>query len=310
MYVHVDSSKAIGPNGNSYIVNLSTPLRNVTQVDLVSVNVPNTLFNYTTGNIVYNSIQYSLPPGFYTPDDLAKTVKIVTGLGVSYITSENMYVLSSPSQFTVSVTGDLVVLLGNIYGTSTTSVGTAYPYGTQILKSTQMALDNTVRTLFLDVTELRTNDVVDSTIAGNTVARTFAAVPLDVSHGSTKTFKETTDYSWSVTFDTPIPTISRFTVNWTDSSGKIVSFNGSEQNSFVLRVHCKSRAPDPPEPEPIEELVSRKITRAIQDAIPPPKPKNYKKYWVSIAVLIILGFVLYRVTRPSTPQTSSYTNRT
>ena len=41
---------ALYPSGNSYVLHLTTPIKNIERVDLVSARVPNTLYNLTNGS--------------------------------------------------------------------------------------------------------------------------------------------------------------------------------------------------------------------------------------------------------------------
>ena len=77
-YVMADSKDRdtnLYPNGNDYYVHLSTPIKNVSRVDLVSARVPNTMYNFTNNlgeeNILINDSSVYLPDGFYTAQGLA-----------------------------------------------------------------------------------------------------------------------------------------------------------------------------------------------------------------------------------------------
>jgi hypothetical protein len=66
------------PNGNVYSLDLLTPLKNITKVELMSARVPNTIYNITNGSGAFSFTSaslndtISLPPGFWSdPDDLA-----------------------------------------------------------------------------------------------------------------------------------------------------------------------------------------------------------------------------------------------
>lgn len=140
---------------------------------------------------------------------------------------------------------------------------------------------------FLDILELRTNKMVDTTLTGNTVARSFAVLPIGTS------FHEHSHYSYSIAFETPLPWLSKLTPRAIDSSGASSVFTGT----FILRVRSEPSAPEPPPPEPLEDIVERKIQRAIQDALPPPKKQSYKVHlYVALAVLVT-AFIFWRFVR-------------
>ena len=74
--VYADSNQrdtSLFPSGNSYTLHLTRPIKNVTRVDLVSVVVPNTVYNLTgTSNVlrVSGTSNIWLNPGFYTATSL------------------------------------------------------------------------------------------------------------------------------------------------------------------------------------------------------------------------------------------------
>lgn len=138
---------------------------------------------------------------------------------------------------------------------------------------------------FLDILELRTNKVVDTTLTGNTMARSFAILPVG------NTFHEHSHYSYSIQFETSIPWLSKLTPTIIDSNGGSSPFTGT----FILRVHSLQSAPEPPPPEPIVDVIERKIQRAIQDALPPPKKKTYKIHLYVALTALIVGFIFWRM---------------
>ena len=67
--------------------------------------------------------------------------------------------------------------------------------------------------------------------------RSFGLIPMDVSSGIIKRFKKTSDFDFSIEYPRPIEKLSRLTVRWVDKNGKVVNFNGLEDNSFLLRCY-------------------------------------------------------------------------
>ena len=290
MYVFADSSNrdiSLYPNGSNYILHLTTPVKNVTRVELVAAKVPNTMYNYTSGTLTVNSVPYNLQPGFYTACSLAKVLSNKIGINVEFMSDQGKFIFSSNSPITLQATGDFVTLLGIVSGNS------------NVIQSSTIADLSMNEFVFLDIEELRNRSVVDSkkivgnSYEGSTIATSFAMIPLDVPLGDVKTFKETSDYKMSIPFNTPISKISRLTIRWLDKNGKQLSFNGFDTNSFLLRVHCLP----PPEPEPESretefEVLARKIERAIADATPPPKPEK-NRFWIYILVAILSAAIAY-----------------
>jgi hypothetical protein len=284
-YIYVDSrirDSNVFPFGNAYSVYLTNPLKNISQIDLVSAKIPNSIYNLNLGSNVLNfggTSNLSLAPGFYSAsslaNDLISTGRFPTGLSVYYSTSEGKYIFYSASSFTMNVTtGEMATMLGMprgvvqtaslisgtdlVYGTNTTLTGKYY------LKSSNVSDFTTNEILFLDIEELRNQKLnLGSKITGNTFVNTqashaFGPVTLDVISGSIKTFKENNDYNISVKYPQVISKLARLTVTWRDINGNVVNFNGTENNSFILRV---TRTDVPPNadrgvglPKPVEWL--------------------------------------------------------
>lgn len=298
-YLYADSNNRdmlLYPNGNSYTLHLTRPLKNVSSVDLISAKIQNSVYNLQNGTNSFqiNSIQFSIPAGFYTPDNIASYISSISGLCVTYLSSEGLFNFTWTNAFTLSVSNaQLQKLLG--VSTATASIDSTGMYS---VKSTNIVDFSTNEFIFLDIDELRNQYVIDSKkIIGNsfdgaTIATSFSMIPMDVPYMTVKTFKETTDYKISVKFDQPIPSISRLTVRWLDRNGSVINFNGVNNNSFLLRVHCQPSAPPEPPKETEYEILARKLERAIQDAIPPPKPEK-KKPWLIPLIVTLVGIIIY-----------------
>jgi hypothetical protein len=304
-YVYVDSAnRPQGQSGNNYTMSLTRPLKNITQVDLVSANIPKTYYNITNGTFVINSITITLPDGFYTPQGISVYLNsLLTGISVDYLENEGKFLFGSAAEFTMSVPVNLQSILGISGGSSIPTYGvytTLYnsPY---ILLSSNAVNINIYDYVYLDIQELRNNSVIGTnkqsttggTYTGGTIARTFAGIPMDIQYSNKKTFGEGTDFKISIYFEHPIPSIDKLTTVWTDGNGQTISFNGVEQNSYVLRVHTLDYV-EPQEPkESDEEILLRKIQRAIEDSIPPPKPETGPKRILLVGIIIGLLVIIF-----------------
>lgn len=309
-YVFADSKNRDAPYGNSYVLHLTKPLRNVSRVDLVSAKIPNSIYNLTDGSNCYvvNGVSFSLAPGFYSAYGLADalTNHMIT---VEYLPDQGKFIFYDGNPFTLEFNNhEIRTMTGS--GDSTTAqttTGTPYEnkYKNQYFVVSENIIDlSTNEFVFLDIEELRTQKVIDSkrivgeSYDGATIATSFAMIPLDVASAQIKTFKETTDYNFSITFEHPIPRLSRLTVRWLNKNGKLINFNGFDNNAFVLRCACKDSAPDPPsEIEEQYDILARKLERAIQDAIPPPPPPPKKPIvpvWVYLSMIFVLGVLLIK----------------
>jgi hypothetical protein len=223
-----------------------------------------------TGDLTKLS-NFSVPQGFYGASGLAteitNAVSNITSLSVSYLSNEGKFLFarnsSAPGPFTMCIrTAEAANLLGfpqAIVGTAINSVNV--PVGDSVtipiysdnftyrdrefIKSTTIADLNVAEGLFLDVEELRTicNENADKlatgldTTSGQTPSRSLGIIPLDVVSGAVKKFKKSTDYDLCVSYPYPIQKINKLTVKWLDKTGQVVSFGGSDDNSFLLRFH-------------------------------------------------------------------------
>lgn len=166
--------------------------------------------------------------------------------------------------------------------------------------------------IWLDITELRTPSTYDARklalsnvgmtsnvmiqrnqTSSQTPATSFAVLPMDVSQNFQRTFKETTDYTWSITFPSRLDSIERLTVRWADYTGATVTFGtgGSttyDPNMFVLRVYTQvvPTAPERPLslPPPVREGLLEDKTRV---------------YLAAFATLVV-GLMMIMLTRRRT----------
>lgn len=263
-YIHVDSrirDSNLFPNGNAYTLYLTNPLKNISKVELVSANIPNSIYNLNLGSNVLNfggTSNLSLAPSFFSASTLATEItatgRLPVGISVYYSANEGKYIFYSASSFTMNATTqEMATMLGVPFGVVQTATGpvagTDLVYGANTtltgkyyIKSSNVADFTTNEFLFLDVMELRNQKLnLGSKITGNTFVNTqashaFGPVTLDVISGSIKTFKENGDYSLAIDYPHVIEKLSSLTVTWRDINGNPVIFNGANNNSFMLRV--------------------------------------------------------------------------
>jgi hypothetical protein len=235
-------------------------------------NITNGSNLMSLSNVAGNFVKFSIPNGFYSAAGLASEIVMAagnaTGVSVQYITNEGKMLFTNTStQFKMIInTTELAPLLGfstsdvgqvitsQIVATSTSQVLPLYSDNSQYrglywIKSSQVVTMSPIDGVFLDIQELRNNTNEDAqalvssgsqnyaTVSGSTASRTFGIIPLDVPSGTIKWFKKYTDYDLTVEFPYPIQRLDRLTVRWTDIDGNLLSFNGLEDNSFVLRFH-------------------------------------------------------------------------
>lgn len=319
-YVFVDSTNrdtSLYPTGNTYILHLTNPVHSVIQVDLVAAKVPNTMYNLTNGSnvLVYSDTtntltsNVSVSPGYYSAWGLATALENAAGMvfTTSFIESEGKFIFATGNTFTIcATTTEIANMLGITRGTTYSSFPASSSlvyandpvFSTSNLFKTNVIADlSTNEYVFLDIEELRTTSVLDAkkliqgTTEGSSIRSTFGMIPLDVAAGVIKNYKETTDYKQYITYNTPIPKISRLTVRWVDRSGALLNFQGFDHNAFTLRIHCEYREPPPPTP-PLQDIQIQRIVDALQHAPPPPKPPPEKRFlgrWVVIVIVLVIA---------------------
>ena len=306
------------PSGNSYVLHLTTPIKDIERVDLVSARVPNTMYNLTSGSNVMavNSSNVSLNPGFYSVYGLAQALT-TTALTLEYLPDEGHFLFSSTAPFTILVhSQELATMLGLPRGATHTSAlaGPTDPaYATKyILRSSTLVDMSLNEYIFLDIDELRTPSHVDTgaitgsngTITGSNANRNFAPVIMDVGSACIKNFHENKDYCVSVTYPEPINVLQRLTVRWVDKAGAPVNFRGWETNAFVLRLHIRDRESEE-EQEDLKDMsrrlgeleIKRMLDEQAKPPPPPPPPKKtpFGKWTILIfLILIALGFWGYK----------------
>jgi len=314
--IYVDSRQrdtALYPDGNTYTLHLTTPIRNIAQVDLVSATVPNTIYNLTNGTNVMtiNATNITLSNGFYSTDTLVSEFNASTQVASSvatlvYSKAEGRFILHGSFTTLTINSSELATLLGLSTGSQTVLARSSNPVyaastvitGANYVKSTTLPLMNINDYIWLDIREFRTPRTMDArrlvsaqlqsnvslqTTLSNTAATSFALIPLDVNSGEIKSFKEGNDYTMSIEFPSRLDSLDRLTIRWLNLSGQPVNFQGFNTNSFTLRVHAVDV---PLEPERIESLPA-----------PVEKDKQRLIFYGAIIALII-GLFMILLVRP------------
>lgn len=232
------------------------------------------LSNSATSSGPLGTLHYfSIPQGFYSGPSLANelqnAVSNITDISIQYLVNEGKFLFTRPTSTATfslySNTAELSSLLGFSNANTQTVLNsqTPAPYGGTLtvplytdnsryvdqnfIKSDHVANLNPNEGIFLDIEELRTimnEDALGTNsgtgpgfYSGENMRRSFGLIPMDVTSGIIKRFKKTSDFDFSIEYPYPIEKLSRLTVRWVDKNGKVVNFNGLEDNSFLLRCH-------------------------------------------------------------------------
>ena len=256
-------NKNVDPYGNNYTVILADPIKNVNRVELLHASVPNSIYNLPATSGGYAAVLttggtlYYVAPGFYGGTLLAKELtKALSSesITVEYITAEGKFVFLKSSTFTIDLySEDVALLLGfndttqktAIQASTVSQVANNSRYsGNHFVKSDKVALLNQVYGIFLDIKELRSPYNITAAAAnqeasgltGLNPAWSFGMIPLDVVSGDIKRFNQENNYPFGIDYKAPIGSLGKLTVQWVDINGQRTSFNGSERNSFLLKI--------------------------------------------------------------------------
>ncbi len=265
------------PNGNSYTLHLTTPIKDISKVELLHASIPNTMYNLTNGSnaIAFSNTTstigdpltyFSLPVGFYGATVLSETIQNAvsntSNIVVDYLDAEGKFLFTrdtatdSPFQMKPA-TDEIARLLGFDDTSTVTSTNVAVETdlnlplysdnllyrGKEFIKSTRVVNLKTNEGVFLDIEELRTmfnedaKALTGNTYSGQTMARSFGLIPMDVTAGAVKNFKKFSDYDLNIDYPNPISKLDRLTVKWVNRNGQVLNFNGLDDNSFLLRFH-------------------------------------------------------------------------
>jgi hypothetical protein len=300
------------PSGNSYTLHLTTPIKDIERVDLVSARVCNSMYNLENGSNVLSisSSNVSLNPGFYSVYGLAQALTGV--ITCDYAPDEGHFLFSSAASFTVFIhSAELSKMLGLSHGTllSSSLAGPTDPSytGKYILRSSTLVDMSINEYIWLDIQELRTPSHVDTgalvnssgTVSGSNANRNFAPVMMDVGSACIKNFHENKDYCVSVQYPEPIASLQRLTIQWVDRTGTPVNFRGWDTNAFVLRIHIKdrNREMELPPPPPLQDVELKRIIDAMTLALPPPPKEESKKFkipWFLLVLATLIGIFIWK----------------
>jgi len=161
--------------------------------------------------------------------------------------------------------------------TYTASTGAGYFVGDTItIAGTNVGGTGPADNITFQVTTINTtqNQNQRNQTSSLTPATSFAVIPMDVLPNFQRTFKEATDYAWSVTYPSRLDSIERLTVRWLDNSGTVVNFGNAQSfdpNMFVLRVYTQI-VPTTPErplslPPPVREGLFEDKSRVYLGAL-------------------------------------------
>lgn len=265
------------PDANTYVLNLTQTIKDIKKVELVHLAVPNTITNVSNiqeGTIFFSNIsavpgdpltEYHIPNGFYSSCGLAteitNAVHLTSNITVSYLKDEGKFLFSRPTldgSFSMQVQNEQ---LRRLLGITTGDVldSTSVPDNTSLniplysnnsrykdddfLKSNVVANPTAPDGIFLDIEELRTNFNIDAkkvlapsgTYSSENINKVFGFIPLDVSSGDIKTFNK--DYEYIIDYPYPIRKLDKLTITWYNKDGRIINFNGFNDNSFILKFY-------------------------------------------------------------------------
>ena len=309
----LNRDESLYPRGDSYVLHLTTPIKNIERVDLVSARVPNTMYNITDGTGIFTigSSTISIRNGFYSAYGMADAVTSNALVTLDYLPDQGKFIFSNPGAFSITIQSEEFARIVGLSTATTytavlaTALDPAY-MGKYIVRSTTLVDLSLNDYVFLDIDELRTPHNIDArkldgssgTVSGSNANRAFAPIIMDVGSACIKNFHENKDYKISVAYPEPINVLQRLTVRWFDRDGKLLDFRGWDTNAFVLRIHVK---PEPertlPPPPPLQDVELKRIIDAMTLALPPPPKEESKKFkipWFLLVLATLIGIFIWK----------------
>lgn len=293
--IYVDSRRRNSEFGNSYVLYIQTPLKNVSRVDLVAATVPNTMYNITNGSNILSvgASNCSIANGFYSASSIVTAINssLNSNDKLTFLPEEGKFMFyNASSSFTLNVySTEFMTITGLSSGpvnsqvaSPSTGIYSSTYAGVNFVKSSAVANFKTSgEYVYLDIDELRRPFAIDavSNVYNSQSSTIFAVIPLDVSSGCIKTFKEHTDYKIQVEYPKPIDQIDRLTITWRDFNGNPLNFNGVDENSLLLRFYE-------------DDTTTHKEVQMSSSQEPPLLPKDKKKM-VFVVLFISLIFILF-----------------
>jgi hypothetical protein len=268
---------------------IQNTLKNVEKVELVTATIPNTVYNITdgTGIITFGSVPITINSGFYSACNIVSTIIGALPLGSEikgkFVEAEGKIVFYSTSNFNMTVNSqELANISGFVKDVLYTATQDPVSSTWYVKSNTVVNMKSLGDYIFLDILELRRpfeSDAVSDVYSSESFIN-FATIPMDVDSGSIKTFKEMSDYRVSVTYPRILDRIDRLTINWLDTNGNSINFNGVDENSFILRFYMK-------DDERIEE------PDFTDEAVLPPKISSVNTMNYFILAMISILFILF-----------------
>lgn len=269
--IYIDSRKRNEPYGNSYVLYLQNPLKNIEKVELVAATVPNTMYNITNGSNIFSILgsNCSIANGFYSASTLMNSIndnlKLISDVKITFLSEEGKFMFYNTMPFDLQIYSNEFSTITGFQGftnsqvaNSTTGIYSSFYNGQEFIKSNVVANFKTLgEYVHLDITELRRPFSIDaiSNVYKSQSSTTFAIIPMDVSSGCIKTFKEQSDYKIQIEYPKPIDQIDRLTVNWRDFYGNLLNFNGVDENSILLRFYESPTISLPIIPDPVAQKI-------------------------------------------------------
>jgi len=284
------------PSGNSYVLHMTIPVKNISKVDLVSAHFPNSMYNITSSSNVISingNSNIFIHSGRYDQLSLANTLT-TNGMNVAYNKPEGHFIISNAVSYNFVINNSEIATLMGFKKGKTYTLVPANPKQDPLYASSNIIRSDVIANMtmndyvFLDIEELRTprnlatGPLSDNTVIGTNVNTMFAPVMIKNPHLSSVTnFMETKDILLSTYYPEPIASIDRLTIRWRDKLGNILDFQGLNSNSFILRLHVSNE-------ERMKQL----------DSLPPPVPFNMgiPQHYIIWGILI-LGIIILLFSR-------------
>ena len=278
--VQVDSrDRDASQTANNYVMYLTEPVKLISDVIIRDIQVPNSTYNVVDGNNTFDiigtagnaitTINVEIEPGSYSGLDLASHLYNITAYksiagtpnldanwNVVYRTGSKKFIFTQGSEFQLEFPSgsDLMDTLGfNPLPLIKPSIGGSSYYVNDITLQDEVLPSDRIADLvkdkyfYLEIAEL-TDPLVQTAkhsgtngLTGSNLSRIFGKVPVYAGPGNDVFFDRNNTYKLVRSYQSPLTSLARLSIKWTDYQGNLINFNGLSENSFTLELVCENR---------------------------------------------------------------------
>ena len=267
--VQVDSrDRDPNESANNYVMYMTEPVRQIKEVIIRDIQVPNSTYNVVEGKNTFNTSAVpglvTISPGSYSGLDLATHIfNITTSTAIDptwnvvYDTGSKKFIFTQSAAFDILFHFiELADTMGfNTMGPFNSPTPNPLPtyYSNDITLQAEVVASERIANLvkdkyfYLEIAELsdprvQTAKRSDATgFVGNNLSRIFGKVPVYAGPGNDVFFDRNSTFKLVRSYVSPLTSLGRLSIKWVDYAGTLIEFNGLDENSFTLELVCENR---------------------------------------------------------------------